>query len=638
MRRQRSGQTDRNRAAAVVALAALLLGCTSQPIPTPSVDDDLPRGGTLRLGTPADDPPPSGFASSDPTVNVNALDPHIGGWYDANEIHRCCLTRTLMSYEGRRTSEGGTVLRPDLAAALPEVSADGLSWTFRIRDGVHYAPPLHDSLVTAGDFVRGLTRALRFQIAAGYSALVQLSIRGVDDYLAGVTDTVSGLETPDDHTLRVHLERPAGDLPSRFALPDTAPIPPSPLDPAAPFGVATGHDADYGRFLATTGPYMIEGSDLMDFSVPPAEQRPAAGYVPGASLVLVRNPAWLAESDPLRPAYVERIEFGVGGTLTELSSRVDRGELDFVYSAGSPPQAPLEQVARFDGDPSLGQVHRDTRDITRLLWFNLALPPFDDLHVRRAVNLVIDKSRLIAEGEGVAAGHIVLDSVEQDLLKGHAPLGRPDGGGDMEAAMEEMRSSRYDTDGDGVCDAAACSDVSMLTFFRLREEQAQALVEDLARIGIAVVPKLDDPGQPLTDWLDPVERNGMYAGGVWAKDTLDAASFFRTVFHSRWSMSDDVTNGNMVGASIDRLASWGYDVAEAPPGVDERIDACSALADATSQVGCWSDLDLYMMEMVVPLVPLYNESYIRTTGPRVVAYAFDQLVAMPALDRIALTP
>ena len=90
-----------------------------------------PSGGTLRVAVPGDFPPPSTLASSGP-AGVAALDPLVG-FYDSLELMRCCLLRSLVSYVGRPTDDGGTVLQPDLAESLPEVSADGLTWTFRLR-------------------------------------------------------------------------------------------------------------------------------------------------------------------------------------------------------------------------------------------------------------------------------------------------------------------------------------------------------------------------------------------------------------------------------------------------------------------------------------------------------------------------
>ena len=118
--------------------------------------------------------------------------------------------------------------------------------------------------------------------ASGFATLTQLGIVGVPEFLAGDASTVSGVETPDPYTLRIRLMRPAGDLPARFAMSDTAPIPPSPVDPAAPLGIATGHDEDYGRFFVGTGPYMVEGSERLDFTLPPGQQVPAPGTCPVA--------------------------------------------------------------------------------------------------------------------------------------------------------------------------------------------------------------------------------------------------------------------------------------------------------------------------------------------------------------------
>ena len=65
------------------------------------------------------------------------------------EVFRCCLLRTLMSYNGRSVADGGAELQPDLADGHPEISADGLTWTFHIKEGLKYAPPMQDVPITS---------------------------------------------------------------------------------------------------------------------------------------------------------------------------------------------------------------------------------------------------------------------------------------------------------------------------------------------------------------------------------------------------------------------------------------------------------------------------------------------------------
>jgi peptide/nickel transport system substrate-binding protein len=640
-RRPRAMISVRGGFALAAAAMLLLVGCGGVAAPTAPTSPAPPRGGTLRIAVPSGCPPPSQLAACEAAGDPSrALDPHGAAWYDSAELMRCCLLRTLVSYEGRPTEQGGTIMQPDLAASLPEVSDDGLAWTFRLRPGIRYAPPLGDVEVTSADFVRALLRASRpaGEAAVGFATLDQLGIEGMTDYVSGEASTISGLETPDSHTLRIRLIRPAGDLPARFALSDTAPIPPSASDAAAPFGVATGHDDDYGRFVVGTGPYIVEGSEQIDFSHPAEEQTPASGFVPGESLTLVRNPSWDPAMDQLRPAYVDRIEISIGGDLEQASEGVDNGEFHFVLFAGQPPQAPPDQIERYEADPELGAVHVHTRDFVRAISMNVALPPFDDIHVRRAVNLVVDKAALVELSGGPqaaqVAGHIVLNSLEDNLLLSYDPYASPESRGDVDAARAEMRLSGYDADGDGRCDDPGCSAVSGASML-VTEELGQSVAADLAEIGIEADIVPEDPFDAFNRWTDPAERMGVLVGLPYGKDVLHAAPFFRSLFDSRWTMGQEYTNGTLVGASPELLETWGYEPVELP-SVDDRIDAC--LSEAPSaQVECWAALDQYMMERVVPWVPYVFERYTRTVSSSVVHYSFDQLMAQPALDQIAVS-
>ena len=450
----------------VVFLAASCTGASHLP-PGPSGAQPrvLEPGGTLRAAFVLDPDVPDTF------------DPQRAFDYSTWEIMRCCLARTLLSYNGRSTGQGGEEVRPDLAASMPSVSADGLTWTFTMQSGLHYGPPFEDTEIVAGDVVRALEREARVSLYAFYFEVID----GFSEYEAKTADSISGLRTPDRHTLVIRLTRPTGDLGYRLALPGAAPI---------PARAATGHK-DYGRFLVSSGPYMFEGSEDLGAG---AGDTPVAGYVlpfstdtsyTQGSITLVRNPSWQSASDPLRAAYADRIEVSIGGfdvkdsahydygrSLRRLFDDVVAGRLDIVLDT-SPP---LDQLRRFHADPQQRDaLHVDEITFPEFIAMNLGVPPFDDVHVRRAVNLAIDKTKLqrdwvaassgqdIPESTGgvVVADHLAPNALEGNLLGTYLPGWMTSEGGGEGSARSEMSRSRYDNDGDGLCDAPVCSNVAL---------------------------------------------------------------------------------------------------------------------------------------------------------------------------------
>lgn len=635
--------------ALLLAATACTGGGTQKSSPTPS---PIPRGGTLVTGMYA----PRTSLTFDPQKDYN-----LGNW----ETFRCCLLRTLLSYNGKPTAEGGAVLRPDLASAMPDVSDDGLTWTFHIKSGIRYAPPLQNQEIVTGDIVRALQRMASTSVnpQGSYSySFYYSAIEGFDEARQGGSTSISGLEVPDDSTLVVHLTHPTGDLGYLFALSATAPIPADPNDQSAPFGVATGHDDDYGRFLVASGPYMYAGSDRLDFTQPASVQTPVSGFVPWepweaagpfvhhGSLTLVRNPSWDPATDPLRPAYVDRIRISMGdvpGGFKFPEAAVREGSLDLMLDSN--PYAPV--LDGYEASPSrVGLVQKNESGEVGFLTMNLAEPPFDDVHVRIAMNLVVDKQKVgqilgssFIPGPGVIAQHLAPDSVEGNLLSSYHPPwagSNQAGSGDLAAARAEMRLSGYDEDGDGRCDTQVCRGVRLLAFDDQAGQDtwtrtATAIRADLRPIGIQVrVVLLPDPaiGRRV---LDPTRHVPLSLQG-WAPDYPAGSNIFANLLFGPNIGDTNLWDATLIGASPEQLASWGY-ATKSVPSADEQIVRCSALF-GQAQVTCWADLDRYLMDTVVPWVPLEFATAVRITSTSIVNFSFDQFTGYPALDRIAIAP
>ncbi|HEX5937854.1 MAG TPA: ABC transporter substrate-binding protein [Actinomycetota bacterium] len=610
--------------AVVTVLGLVAAACGGDGEEPPGQDGETPstenlEGGTLRMAQLAD--------------VTAAFDPQKEYYSVTWEYYRCCLLRTLMSYDGVPTDEGGAEIHPDLASDVQQ-SEDGMTWTYTLKPGLMYAPPKDDTEITAGDFIRAIERTANPKANVGGYSFYYSVIEGFDDFAAGDAEEISGMTAVDDQTLEIVTTTPVGDMSYRFAMGTTAPIPPD--EEGERLGVAEGHDRAYGRFLVASGPYMFEGSETMDFSLPPREQTEAPGYVPGRQIVLVENPSYDPASDELRDHFPERIEVRIGGDNDDLYNQVAAGDLDFVVDGAVPP----EKIRDYQTDPALqDKLNVYPSDAVRYVSFNLAVPPFDDVHVRKAVNWAFDKQgfRQLRGGPttGELAGHIFVNSLQNDLLGDYDPYETPNGSGDIEKAKEEMAQSAYDTDGDGVCDAPECSDILTVTD---REdpypEQSALLQQFLEQIGLTLDVKQLERGTMYNQCNDANSHHGLCAGPGWGKDYADGVTFGEPLFTSA-GLWESCCNYSLVGASDDQLQEWGYDVTGIP-SVDDMEDECAAADPGDARFQCWAELDQHLMEEVVPWVPYLFDNSVDIISDNVQHYSFDQFAGLAAFDSLAV--
>ncbi len=613
--------------AVVAVLAVVAAACSSgddggtdqgSDTGAPSAATDL-SGGTLRMGQLGD-------------VSA-AFDPQKEYYSVTWEYYRCCLTRMLMSYKGVPTAEGGTQIFPDLAASDPTISDDGLTWTYSIKPGIYYGDPLGDVEITAQDFIRAMERTANSKANVGGYSFYYSVIKGFDEFGAGDADTISGMTAVDDHTLQIEVTGPTADLSYRLAMPTAAPIPPN---GDAPLGVAQGHDKNYGRFLVSSGPYQFEGADALDFSVPAGDQKEVAGYVPGRSIVLVRNPQWDPATDELRKAYPDRIEVAIGGDNNDLYNQIKANELDFVVDGAVPP----ETIREYQTNPDLqGKINVNPSDALRYISFNLLVPPFDDIHVRKAFNWALDKAgmRQLRGGEttGEIAGHIMVNSLQDNLLVDYDPYPTPNAAGDIAQAMEEMKQSKYDTNQDGVCDAPECSDILAMTDNQdPYPKQAALITPIMEQIGLTFDVKELERTTMYNKCVDMNALAGICLGPAWGKDYPAGFTFASPLFGDE-SLWESCCNYNGLGATPEQIKEWGYTAVTSVPSVDDAIDACGeAVGDALFQ--CWADFDTMLMEDVVPFAPYLFDNNVDIISDNVVNYSFDQFAGLAAFDQMAV--
>lgn len=381
----------------------------------------------------------------------------------------------------------GTRLIPEVAQALPALTADRKTYTFRIRPGFRFSPPLNQP-VTAQTFKDTIERTLNPRmrsVTASYLA----DVVGAGAYMAGKAGHISGVVAKGD-TLTVHLVKPVGDFPARIATPAFC---------AVPHG--TPIDREGVRVLPSAGPYYL------------------SSYSPGHRIVLIRNPNYHGS----RPRHFARIEFAVVPYRRAVAD-VQAGRADYVYLWG-PGAADLRTLAsqlasRYGPASSAARRGRqqyfvDPAPALDFFYLNTHRPLFADVRIRQAVNYAINRRALADVGDAAPAPDYPTDQYlplgMPGYTRSHAYPLTPDLAKARPLAHAAGRVAVLYT-----CDGTPC------------QEQAQIVKTDLAAIGIQV----DVQAFPLQTMFSREGRPGEpfdlgYVG--WVADYPDPRAMLDTV-------------------------------------------------------------------------------------------------------------
>jgi peptide/nickel transport system substrate-binding protein len=524
------------------------------------------------------------------------------------------LVRPLMNYRHVAGDKGNEVV-PDLAAGMPEISQDGSTYRFTLRDGVRFGPPI-DREVTSHDVAFALERLATPEAGARYGFYFSSAIEGMSRFSSGEASSISGIETPDDDTIVFHLTQPTGDFLKRLAMPAAAPIPRE---------IGECFDSPgYGRYLVATGPYMIKGSASIGTRC--SELAPASGFVPEKKLILVRNPAYdfATEDLSIRSASFRRYEMSVEPDISKIYKRLESGTVDIAPSAPN-----LDVIRRYASRPGLrDNLHIESGDRIWYISMNLTQPPFDDVHVRRAASYIMDKDFLVRSWggamQGAVATHILPNAMLDGALEDYDPYPSRNHAGNLRRAAAEMKRSRYDTSGDGLCDAPACSGVLHIGRPSPPWSEMTGIIESsLRKIGIELETR------PKEDAYSAIQRlpNNIPITSApgWVKDYPDPYSFIGFLFDGRNIRRPANTNYAMVGFDRARAAELDLPAPDGPvPSIDAGIDRCVATLDTDERTECWAELDRRIMTEVVPWIPYLEANKLVVVSDAIAPYEFDQ--------------
>ena len=296
-------------------------GATPAAGATPSMDTtpdaNAKPGGRLKAGLQAD---PTGFDAQ--TQNLTAI------WHAIEHIYNR-LTRV----------QPDLTIVPDLAESV-EISQDGVTYTFKLRQGVKF----HDgSDLKASDVV------------FTYKRLVDPATASPS---ASDLDSMKDIAAPDDSTVVITLKTADASF-----LGQTAGVDVSILSEA----VGKANSNNFNDNVIGTGPFMYKD------------------YVPNTSITVDKNPNYWEASLP----FLDGIDFTIASTDSSRTTALVQGAVDFIE------YAPLADIDSTFGPGSGFTLAGNSNNNIRFLAMNMRKTPFDNLKVRQAIAMVIDRAAVL---------------------------------------------------------------------------------------------------------------------------------------------------------------------------------------------------------------------------------------------------
>jgi peptide/nickel transport system substrate-binding protein len=500
------------------------------------------KGGTMRMALTAD------FDSVDPGDTYAALQ------WDFSRLY----ARALVTFKPV-PGVGNLELVPDLAESLGVASDGGKTWTYKIRSGIKYDD---GTVITSKDIKYAVERS-------NYSKELQNGPKYFKQYLTDnpggykgpyldKSDTgLKSIATPDDQTIVFHLTKPFAEFDYLASMPQTAPVP-----------KAKDKGLDYKKAVVSSGPYKIDSYDI------------------GKSLVMSRNPNWVAATDPIRKALPDGYNVQLGQTADDIDARLQAGQLDIDLDGVG---VQVAAQAKILGSPDLKKLTDVTTGGTlSYLGLNANIAPLDNIHCRKAVEYATDKVAAQTAFGGPVTGGKIATTVLPPTVSGYVKADTyPDGAdnhGDIAKAKEELAACGKPTGFDMVMSARSDRPKEM--------QMEQGLQQGFAKVGIKVTFK----NAPFSDYISTATASPAYVRknkiGIifakWSSDWPSGFGFLSQIVDSRAIKPSG--NANYQETKI--------------PAVDKMLDDATANQDKTAREKLYGQIDTAVMTdaSIVPLV------------------------------------
>jgi len=461
-------------------------------------------------------------------------------------------------------------------------------------------------------------------VANGYTSVYLGALEGFKEAQAAVkknptvAPNISGIQTPDDHTIVFKLTQPESAVVIQtLSLPVSAPVP---EEYAKQFDAKT--PSTYGNYVVFTGPYMVQ-NDCVSSSgkvTDPNCSGKLTGYTPGKEIDLVRNPNWDANTD-FRPAYLDSITIQEGFTDPTTASQKILGGSDQVSGDFVPSKSIIQQVAsgqKYSPD----QMSFSPSGGNRFVALNTSEPPFNDINVRKAVIAGTDRTALRNTRGGELVGAVATHYIPPGIpgfeeaggygVPKDPSTGKPldflaNPNGNAQLAASYMKKAGFKS---GKCEGSDCDITMVGDNTPPGSDTATVMKDQLEKLGFNVNLQEVEHSSMYTRFCSVVKSEPNVCPNVgWIKDFNDPQSILQVPF-----------SGSTITASPANNSNWSQ---LNDPTINKAIDK-GVTVPADQRASYWGKLD-DQISAQAPAIPWVwdNEGYVRSNDVNGVVNLFN---------------
>lgn len=443
-----------------------------------------------------------------PGAEPTTLDPHLSGDSTSSEY-------MVEVFSGLTTYDRDLNLIPDLAESY-DISDDGLVYTFKLRDNATF----HDGKpIQAEDFKWSFERACDPATGSTTADTYMGDIVGCRDKLQGKAQEVKGVEVVDNLTLKLTIDEPKGFFLAKMSYPTAYVLDRENVESGGPkwFEKANG-----------SGPFKLAEYNLEE-----------------SGIVLERNENFYGSPKPT----LEQVIFLISAPINPMTG-YEEGLSSLGASEGVTYDAipiGINDLSRAtDPNNPLSKEFESAAALSvNYVSFNVKKPPFDDPKVRQALNLALDKKRMVKL--------VFQDTVP--VANGIVPPGMP--------GYENPDLSDYEFDPERALELIAESsygDVTELPEIVLNVpgegSEVGPIVETMVEsyktnLGLEISVEQTPWPEFLADLSKPDMPYQMFSLG-WVADYPDPQNFLEVLFHSTSSQNHGGYSNPEVDALLDK--------------------------------------------------------------------------------------